>query len=188
MCMCKDFAALKWCSIRPEDGEALIEFAVFLTGCYNTVESIKYNTEMDSPTNMRTIISKLSFKLRERWRGVTCEIQEKKHRGPVFRDLVGYVDKQAKIASHPLFGNIQEPIFPKDNSKMRMSKVSTFRAEGKKNIFATDVIPVLEHKGQARWYKDSSSYASTRKQCLFCKKGHNWTPCGESPVRDIILL
>lgn len=33
---------LKWPLIRSEDGEALTEFAVFLTGSCNTVDSMEY--------------------------------------------------------------------------------------------------------------------------------------------------
>lgn len=55
--------ALKWPLIRSEDGEALTEFAVFLTGCCNTVDSMEYIEEMGSPTSMRAVISKLPFKL-----------------------------------------------------------------------------------------------------------------------------
>lgn len=47
--------------MRSEDGEALTEFAVFLTGCCNIVDSMEYIEEMDSRTN-RTVMSKLPFK------------------------------------------------------------------------------------------------------------------------------
>lgn len=54
--------ALKWPVIRSVDGEALTEFAMFLTSCCNTVNSMEYIEEMDSPTNMRIVIFKLPFK------------------------------------------------------------------------------------------------------------------------------
>lgn len=47
--------------MRSEDGEALTEFAVFLNGCCNIVDSMEYIEEMDSHTN-RTVMPKLPFK------------------------------------------------------------------------------------------------------------------------------
>lgn len=60
--------AQKWSSMKA--------FAVFLSGWYNTVESMKHSEEMDRPTNMLAIASKLAFKLRETRRDVACEIWE----------------------------------------------------------------------------------------------------------------
>ena len=59
------------------------------------------------PINLRNIILKLPYKLRERWRTVACDLQEQRGR-VVFTDLVTFSEKQVKIVSHPLFGNIQE--------------------------------------------------------------------------------
>ena len=59
------------------------------------------------PSNFRKINLKLPYKLRERWRTVTCDLQEKRGR-VVFTDLVSFLEKQLKIVSHPLIGNIQE--------------------------------------------------------------------------------
>lgn len=92
-----------------------------------------------------------------------------------FTDLVSFVDRQAKIASHPLFGNIQEPTSSKDGNKQRESKVSAPRPK-EKNIFATGVAPVSEHKEQVK--KDKENIGNTSgKQCLFCHKGHSLEFC-----------
>ena len=69
--------AVNWPVIKPEDSKALTEFAVFLTGCCNTVYSVGYVEEMDSPSNMRTILSKLPFRWREKLRIMACEYQER---------------------------------------------------------------------------------------------------------------
>ncbi len=58
---------------------------------------MEYIEEMDSPSNMRAIVSKLPFKLRERWRVVACDLQERTGLRARFSDLVNFVDKQAKI-------------------------------------------------------------------------------------------
>lgn len=49
-----------------------------------------------------------SYKLRERWRSVACDLQEQSGNRARFTDLVTFVKKQVKTVSDPLFGNIQE--------------------------------------------------------------------------------
>lgn len=57
--------ALKWPQIKAEDGKALKTYALFLTGCRNTMQDVELMEEMDNPTNMRLVISKLLYKMRE---------------------------------------------------------------------------------------------------------------------------
>lgn len=58
--------ALSWPSIKGEDVNILQSYALFLRGCCNVTEELQYLQELDMPSNMRVIISKLPFKLRER--------------------------------------------------------------------------------------------------------------------------
>ena len=46
--------------------------------------------------------------MRERWRSVVCGIQEKCDRRVKFKDLVEFINKQANIALHPVFGDIKD--------------------------------------------------------------------------------
>lgn len=64
--------------------------------------------ELDNPTNMRVVASKLPYKLMEKWRAQAYEIQEQRGSRPRFADLVKFVDKQAKVTTDPLFGNLLE--------------------------------------------------------------------------------
>ena len=60
--------ALFWQSIKPEDVDALQAYSLFLRGCYNAMEDLQCLQELDRPVNMRAIISKLPFKMRDQWR------------------------------------------------------------------------------------------------------------------------
>lgn len=51
--------AMEWPQIRPEDRKGLNVFALFLVGCCNTVNDVDYMYEMNNPTNMKSILSKL---------------------------------------------------------------------------------------------------------------------------------
>ncbi len=100
--------ALKWPQIQSEDGKMLSAYALFLTGCHNTMQDVDYMAEMDNPTNMRVIISKLPYKMRQSWRNVAYDIHERSGRRARFSNLVEYIDRQAKVKNDPLFGDIHE--------------------------------------------------------------------------------
>lgn len=72
------------------------------------MDSIEYMEEMDNPTTMRAILSKLPYKLKEKWRTSAYDLQEKNGQRARFTDLVDFIDHQARIISHPLFGNLKE--------------------------------------------------------------------------------
>jgi len=64
--------------------------------------------ELDMPANLRTILMKLPYKLREKWRNVACDILEETGSRAVFVDFVNFIEKQVKIVSDPLFGSIND--------------------------------------------------------------------------------
>lgn len=51
--------------MKAEDGKTLSNFALFLLGCRNAMEDVDYMDELNNPTNMKVILSKLPYKLRE---------------------------------------------------------------------------------------------------------------------------
>lgn len=69
---------LNWPLIKPEDVEALLSFSLFLQGCCNLTQQIIYMKEFDLPSNLRNIVMKLPYKLRGKWKNVTCDLQEER--------------------------------------------------------------------------------------------------------------
>ncbi len=59
--------ALKWPQTRSDDGKALSAYSLFLICCRNTFKNGESMEEMDNPTNIRAVISKLPYKMKERW-------------------------------------------------------------------------------------------------------------------------
>ena len=84
--------------IKAEDTSGLTSYSLFLLEYYNTMEGLDYAEELDHTYNIKALVAKLPYKLRERWRAVSSEIQET--RSVVFTDLSKFVEKQAKIASN----------------------------------------------------------------------------------------
>lgn len=132
--------ALGWPTIKVEDSKALHSYGLFLRGCYNALQSGQYLEEMNTPSNLKILLSKLPFKLRDKFRTVACDIQERHQRRASFKDLVHYIEKQARIITDPIFGDIQDP---------RPAKVTpgtkTLKPTAKRSSFVTTVATVAEN-------------------------------------------
>ncbi len=99
--------ANSWTVIRPEDSKALQDFAMFLRACDTAMSDMDYMEEFNAISNMRNIILKLPYKLREKWRTVAYELQEQRGCRVKMLDLIAFIEKQARIAADPAFGDIQ---------------------------------------------------------------------------------
>lgn len=100
-----DTQVLTW--TKPEDGEALNVFLIFLTAYCNTITEVNYMEELDDVVNLKATVAKLPFKLYERWRSVACSVQEQFINRVKFKNLFGFINEQVKIALYPVFGDIK---------------------------------------------------------------------------------
>lgn len=57
--------ALAWLTVKNEDIKSLPLFSLFLRGCCNVMEDFMYMQELDMPSNIRVVVFKLPFRLRE---------------------------------------------------------------------------------------------------------------------------
>ena len=72
------------------------------------MQDLRIMEEPDLPSNMKQIITKLPFKLKDKWRSTACDIWERTGHKARFHNLVAFIEKQAKILLDPLFGDIQD--------------------------------------------------------------------------------
>lgn len=72
------------------------------------MNEVQYMYELDMPANVLTIVKKLPYKLRDRWRTMACEIQERRNQRATFSDMVNFIEKQVRTVTDPVFGNIQD--------------------------------------------------------------------------------
>ena len=98
--------ALAWPQVEPEDGSALSKFPIFLVSCKNPLGSSLYTSKFEQPGNLQKLIFKLLFSMRERWWCSANDIMEPQSRPVKFEDLVAFVDREARIPTNPVFGNI----------------------------------------------------------------------------------
>lgn len=169
--------AFEWPKIKSEDGKALSAFSLFLLSCRNTMEDVEFMEELDNPTNMRVVVSKLPYKLMEKWRTHAYEIQEIRGTRAKFADLAKFVDKQAKVTMDPLFGNLLEgtAVEKKEKGKFDIKRRTT--PEGKKgSSFVTNATPVKIQDSKSRTEMTHPNGAFS-KPCLFCERNHTLEEC-----------
>ncbi len=110
--------ALDWNTIQPDDGKELQSYA--LLGCCNAVQDISSISELDLPSNLKVIVSKLPYKLRESWRSSAYDIWERTKQRPRFQDLVMFIERHARILQDPVFGDIR---YTASNIKIRQPRL-----------------------------------------------------------------
>ncbi len=110
--------ALDWNTIQPDDGKELQSYA--LLGCCNAVQDISSISELDLPSNLKVIVSKLPYKLRESWRSSAYDIWERTKQRLRFQDLVMFIERHAIILQDPVFGDIR---YTASNIKIRQPRL-----------------------------------------------------------------
>lgn len=175
--------ALSWTPIKSEDAKALQDYSLFLRGCSNAMNEVQYMFEMDMPTNMLTIIRKLPYKLRDRWRTTAWEIQERRNQRATFNDIVHFIERQIRILTDPVFGDIQDA-----SSTMNKGIVGTTlkpRPRPKGSSFATTVTTVENQNNTAKGTENTTAIkgrrqdtiSSATKDCTFCEGEHTLEFC-----------
>ena len=168
--------ALSWQTVKADDCEALNALALFLTSCCNCMTDMEYMEGLDNVANICAIVNRLPYKLREKWRSVAIDIQETKPQRPKFKDFVKFVRKEAKVALHPLFGDI------KDSSKGQVKGHLIAERKGGKTIFTTTATPVDNQPSVSTELTISKkvhtgTVSAFTKPCLFCQGEHNMAHC-----------
>ena len=120
-----------WTPIRAEDGKSLRAYALFLRGCCSTMQDVQQLEELEGPSNLRIIVSKLPFKLCDKWRSIVCDFEGRHNRRVKFEHLVEFVEKQARIALDPIFGDIADLGTKPGSFKTRPADTKTPRVKHK---------------------------------------------------------
>ncbi|KAM4561412.1 uncharacterized protein V3H82_015431 [Fundulus diaphanus] len=170
--------AMDWQAIKPEDGAALQSFALFLTGCSNTMADISYMEDLDNAASIKALASKLPYKLKESWRKYACDLQEKTKKRVKFKDFVEFVNKQVKYLIHPLYGNIKDNTTTNTKDPVRQKpKVQDKNMAKSKKVFTTYVASSAENKDKKE--NESSTFNKTKpvdangKPCFYCSGEHH---------------
>lgn len=171
--------ALDWQTIKPEDGVALQSFALFLTGCSNTMTDIGYMEDLDNTANIKALANKLPYKLKESWRKSACDLQERTKKRVKFKDFVDFVNRQVKYLLHPLYGNIKETTTSTKESLRQKSKQQHAEIFKPKKVFTTTIaLPKIENDKQTTSKTQPVSVDASSKPCVYCNgEQHSLTVC-----------
>lgn len=167
--------ALNWSVLKSDDASALRADTFFLRSCFNTMDEAGFLDELENSTNMRILVSKLPFRLRDKWRLIIVDITEKCDRRARFKDLRDFLEKQTRAALDPVFGE-------SENTKEKMaSKPSKALLKTKSSSFATSVAVVSEqnndkHKPE-RIQISHEDKGLDQTRCLFCDQTHFLDVC-----------
>jgi len=73
---------LNWPVVKAKSVSLLQDYALFLRGCNNAMSDLRDMKELDMPANKKIVVSKLPFKLREKFRNSACDIHMRHNRRP----------------------------------------------------------------------------------------------------------
>ena len=172
--------ALNWSPVKSEDGSALSRFSVYLASCKNAMKGSPYSSKFDQLDNIQRLIFKLPYSMRERWHRVVDDIMELQGRPVKFDNLVSFIDREARIATNPVFGQISESskmveaqsgkgtvqkLLPKSRELSLAAQVNTdhgLNTEADRNIDTSQYMP---------------SAAPISDSCCFCNFSHALEDC-----------
>ncbi|XP_024116907.1 uncharacterized protein LOC112138581, partial [Oryzias melastigma] len=163
---------LSWPSIKTEDAKALQNYSLFLRSCCNVMDDLDYLHDPNVPANMLSVIKKLPYKIRDKWRTAACELQERTGRRCEFSDITEFIEKQVKVLTDPVFGNIQDA---PPGSRSLTKPPSQIRFGMKESSFGTMVTPVSDKFRTETQEKKCTQML--RKKCLFCGEDHTLDSC-----------
>lgn len=163
---------LTWPVVRSEDVKALQAYSFLLRACCNAMGMVGSMHELDVTANMQSVIKKLPFKLRDMWRSVACDLQDRFNRRVNFQDIVKFIEKQVRIISDPLFGDIQDsPVVASMRKDGRNNTKSQLSLKAKGSSFATTIA------AGDKEVKPVSTREGDPAVCLFCGAGHTLDLC-----------
>lgn len=157
-----------WPMIKSEDLDALQSYALFLRACSNVMMDLDYLKDLDVPTNMRAVLAKLPYRLRERWRSVAYDIMDSTNQRATFKDLVAFVEKHVKILSDPLFGSIQEASSGSGGTRVA-SRTRSQPNTVRRTSFATTVSSFST--------RDRGAIKDGNAVCILCLEDHLLVDC-----------
>ena len=157
--------------IKSEDGEALQKFSVLVTSCRNTLKETGYLSKIDNPDSLRRIVNRLPYDARKRWRFTADNISEREGRQVTLDNIANFVEREARAATHPVFGDISGNLKDKEFYK---KKPPPIRPKGSNFGIQTGQHDV-DKDGQEEKRKESGHFRPVK--CIFCHSSHVLQEC-----------
>lgn len=155
--------------IRAEKAEDLRKFSTLITSCKNALRDIGYLNRINNPDCLKKIVDRLPFDMKRRWRDIADDISESKRREITIEDIAQFIEKKARSALRPIFGNISSPNTSNQGKQQKLGNRSG-GSSGRRSTFGISG----EQKGDSR-----QSASRNRPQCPLCNTNHWLSQCIE---------
>ncbi|XP_077997424.1 uncharacterized protein LOC144450652 [Glandiceps talaboti] len=160
--------------IKPNDGEALREFADDVRGCLETLGAVDRLNDVDSQERMVKVMSRLPIYLQSRWRKQAYKTKKDRARYPDFQECVEFLEMVAEEACDPVFGKIEIQA----RGKVDKGRKSVARGKGASfNVQASN--SNTSKTDQVTSNKTEIPRSQTKINCHICSKGHSLTVCDQ---------
>ena len=171
---------LNWPPIKPEDGTALSRFSIYLASCRNAMKGSQYSSKFDQPDKIQRLVLKLPYNMRERWRRLVDDILELQKRPVKFDDVITFVDREARIATNPVFGKFSVDTKVVTDARFRKGSRKTVQTPDKLS-FSAHVDTTLNSKAGTKSSTTSNDPIETPSldgiMCPFCNFRHELEVC-----------
>ena len=88
---------MNWPTVKVDNINAMDDFSIALRTCYNSLaDTVSGVSELDHPKTMRRILEKLPLNIQDRWCRFADGVDQK-NRVVAFKDLVEFVEREARI-------------------------------------------------------------------------------------------
>ena len=153
-----------WPTIRKDDVKGLDEFTIFLVGCRNAMSVTDGIRELDYPTSLCLIVSKLPGFLQERWARTADSILHDSRGVLTFGKLVTFLERETRIKRNPVFG---KTVVGSDVKSASQKKKSISAATVSKPSTTTSSGVTAA----------SQNVTTLKNVCLFCGFSHSFKVC-----------
>ena len=89
--------------LRADDGEGLDDYGIYLRGCLNALENLPHGLGSVDDKVICRLLEKVPY-LMESWRRIADGIEQQGKRLASFRDLVEFIEKEARVATNHQYG------------------------------------------------------------------------------------
>jgi hypothetical protein len=133
---------------------------------------------MENPDSLRLLVARLPYEIRRRWRSIADKITEEENREVCFRDIVIFIEKEARIVNHPVFGDISGSVLPQNTyvakPTIKPRGISFVTNANDNSYFARNII-TDSHSYDRPSIQGDNYY----KKCIMCSNNHDIVNCTE---------
>ena len=155
--------------IKAERCEDLRKFSILLTTCRNALKDIGCLGRINNPDCLKKIINRLPFDMKRRWHDIADDISECQQREITIEDVALFVEKRARSASHPVFGDVSNT----DSQGSKQSRTGNRGTNGTSRPRAS-FGTLTNQKGC-----DLQSNSHNHRQCVLCNSNHWLSQCSD---------